>query len=243
MLTLRKLEIDDWEQIVRNLSELGVTRKLLIESLSLGVRKYHARSDGLPPCHAGAIPSAEALASLARGLGAVGAEAGHNKRRTWIHDGWRIKSVCNEGVGAFSLAVWAGDDDTGLKNLGPGRPRPRGTKGGETLQEVLASRSQLDIFGVLSKEQRELVLTQHGPTSSDKRIFGVLLYRIELDDNRCRIYAEVSFPDAYDEEKKRVTEWAHREILSPIDLDLSTSPEHTFADADGDDSEPYYGRD
>lgn len=239
MFSAKRSEFERRGGYLQILGDLGVTERRIREALVLGIRTYHARVDGLPASFAGSIPTAHAKASLARALGAVGEEtAGEASDRLWRDDDWRLKTVAAKGAEAFSVKFWLGDEDTGLE---AGLPRPRGTKGAETQDEVNRNHSQRGLFDDLPEEDQRRIFQIRGEEGPDGRVFGVVLYRYEIKDDRCLIYSELSVPDGYDEQARTITEWAHRTIFPPIFVDLRPDVGETYDE--GEDFDPDLGRD
>lgn len=236
MQSPKRSEFDRRGGHLQILSELGLTEDLVREALVHGLRKHHARDDGLPASFAGAIPTAYAKASLTRALGACGSEMDEVKLDGWIDDDWRLKTSIEDGAEAFSLKVWLGDDDTGLEDLEPGRPRPRGAKGPETQDEVGRNRAQTGLFDDLPEDERRRIFQLQSKDPPDGRVFAVILYRYEITEQRCMIFSELSIPDGYDEEARTITGWAHRHVFPVVTVDLGPESGETYDD--GDDFDP-----
>jgi len=232
----KRSEFDHRGGHLQILADLGLTEDRIREALVLGLRRHHARDDGLPGSFAGAIPTAYAKASLARALGAVGDETGEVKLQGWIDDDWRLKTAIEDGTEAFSVKVWLGDDDTGLENVEPGHPRPRGAKGAETKDEVGRNRAQIGLFDDLPEDERRRIFEFQSKDPPDGRVFAVILYRYKIKEQRCMLFSELSIPDGYDEEARTITGWAHRHVFPVVTVDLGPKSGDTYDD--GDDFDP-----
>ncbi|MFV8750548.1 hypothetical protein ACNOYE_08340 [Nannocystaceae bacterium ST9] len=230
---------------------MGLTDARLRAALSLGVRRFNGRADGLPPSFAGTIPTAEAKAALARLLGAV-KDVVDDDDSVWVDDGWRINTACDLGSEAFSIKVWVGDELTGMQPKGNEQPRPRNSKGPETRRDVNSNDPQLGLFDTLPDDIREWIHQTHPSeriraansvtnAEDDARLFVVLLFRYEFVGRTATIYWELSVPDRYDESAQTVSHWVHRQIFEPFTIDLDAAIEDTYED--GEDPDPSFGRD
>jgi hypothetical protein len=241
MFSARKPDYDAQGGYPKILAGLGLTQERFREALA--VRRYDRRSARLPGSFAGSIPSAEAKASLARSLGAITEEVFkllnevEAEAALWLDDGWRIKTVSESGIYAFSLKVWVGDNETGNR---AGDPRPRNSKGPETREDVRSNSSQRGLFDNLPEEVRNRILELRSE-QDDGRLFVVLLFRYEFtEDQCCHIHWELSVPGTYDESAQTVSHWLHREIFPDFVVDLSDDGE-TYES--GTDSDPQVDRD
>jgi hypothetical protein len=200
---------DEPYEVEQRLAELGLRSETLIDVLRQGELQRRMASPLDPP-------SAPGVAAWARSVRAL--------REQLIPSGWTPSDRFNFSTvvspdGALAIAVATGDDGTGDSSPEV-NPRTKYRRG-PTYARALARNVQLELFPETN--------VPSDPTN-ESTVTWILLRRSTSD----AIYAELSRPLRLGEDE-RVSEWAERIILGPINLDgdveVSEVPDEPLPDS------------
>lgn len=130
----------------------------------------------------------------------------------WIPSKQSNIELCSNTKKGVNILVSSGNKYIGRKD---GEPSSRNPKGTQTQQIIFENSRQLTLFH--KTEQRE-----------DAPSTWFLFYHLDEKNNEIRM--ELSLPTKFDFKELKVTGWAHRIILKPIEFDgITVNIEQDFA--------------
>lgn len=180
------------------LQQLGLSKAMLMDALSLGVQ-------GRVNCshlHPATYPGQAQWADTVLGLRLQVCPA------NWTAESHQNLPVTIAPDESFGIVVYTGDKDTGRRN---GYPSNKTSKGLKTQQAVLRNNLTQEMF------PETLPIPKAPP--KDVLQTWVLLYHLDASDQQHPVLrAELSFPSLFDKELGKIVDWEERIILDEIDL-------------------------
>jgi hypothetical protein len=195
-------KVYEGDDALRRLAEMGLRAEFLTDSATRGNERRARCTPHHPRSYPGQVMWAETLAALRIKL--------LDRREKWKIGNKQNYETVFHGGHCVAIAVVGGDDNTGVR--GPVHPmtaRPRGPVTNKRVRHNLAV-GQLPLPGVPIPEAK--------PITDEDCITWFFL--INARENK--LYGELSLPIVGS--RKRITNWAERIILSPLELVGAVTP-------------------